>query len=466
MAYIRPLTAARGFMRRKLTFLWFFLGLGSGLQIVASLSISELFSLIAGPYLFTKYSRQMRRDGVMPFFVLALCVFGGCVVACFVNDTSFAYALRGYAVTSIIPCSIIVSYWLIRKNPNGFKWLLLGLALSPIVGTFVFQKSVEVSMLADGGSGMGAVAAIVQGPIFWISRLKGAVLLLTEGWYLHTPVLWDVPAALFMALFSLLTTVSGRSTSLCAFAFVAIMLIGGKRLVTMRRRFCANFFLVCVLGVAGVFLAKTGYQVAAERGWLGEDAYKKYISQTGGDKSLKALLLGGRMESFCGLIACVDRPIVGFGPWAMDNWGYMDEFLTKYGKPEDVEKLLESNKKGRYYSFLIPCHAYITEFWLWYGVFGLLFWLYVLFVFVRYLRQDCWAVPQWFAWLACSIPGYCWGIFFSPFGDRFSPILFVVACLMARAVRKGTMQLPLEMQQEIAENEMKRGKRSVRRVEM
>jgi ribonucleotide monophosphatase NagD (HAD superfamily) len=41
------------------------------------------------------------------------------------------------------------------------------------------------------------------------------------------------------------------------------------------------------------------------------------------------------MDSFCGLIACVDRPIVGFGPWAKDNYGYTGEFLEKYGTYED-----------------------------------------------------------------------------------------------------------------------------------
>lgn len=445
---------------KRPSLLWFLLGLGSSLQIVASLSFSELFALIAGPYLFMKYSRQMRRDGIMPFFVISLCVFAGCAIACFANHTPFHFALRGYAVTCIMPCSIVVSYWLIRRNANGFKWHLLGLALSSVIGTFVFQRSVETSMWAGGVSGFEAAEAIMRGPLFWVERLGGFVTLLTKGWYLHTPILWDVPASLFVALFSIMTTVSGRSASLSAFAFVAILLIGGKRLVTIKRRFCAKFALICLLGVLGVLLAKTSYQVAAERGWLGEDAYKKYVMQTGGNKSLMALLLGGRMEAFCGLIACVDKPIIGFGPWAMDNWGYRDDFLMKYGKQEDIERLFANNSKGLYYYNLIPCHAYITEFWLWYGIFGLLFWLYVIFVFVRYLKQDCWAVPQWFAWLACSVPGYLWNVFFSPFGNRFGSMLFVVACLMARAVRKGAFQLPLEMQQEIEENERKRGRGS------
>lgn len=427
------------------------------MQLVASLSFSELFALIAGPYLFTKYSGQMKRDGVMPFFILSLCVFAGCVVACFANQTPFHFALRGYAVVCIIPCVIIVSCWLIRRNANGFKWFLVGAFISLILCTFVFQKSVDVATAAGAYATSASADAIVSGPLYWVSRLGTALTLPTKGWYLHTPMIWDVVVVLFTGCYAVLTTISGRSSSLSAFAFVAVLLIGGKRLVTIKRRFCANFALVCLLGVLGVSLAKTSYQVAAERGWLGEDAYKKYVGQTGGDKSLKALLLGGRMESFCGLIACVDKPIVGFGPWAIDKWGYTDEFLFKYGKAEDLESLIADRSKGRYYDHMIPCHAYITAFWVSYGIFGLVFWLYVLFVFVRYLKQDCWAVPQWFAWLACAIPGYCWNVFFSPLGNRFTAILFVVACLMARAVRKGTFQLPLEMQQEILENERKRG---------
>jgi len=72
---------------------------------------------------------------------------------------------------------------------------------------------------------------------------------------------------------------------------------------------------------------------------------------------------------------------------------------------------------------------------------------------LRYLKDDVAAVPQWFAWLACSIPGMSWGIFFSPFADRFIMPLFVVACLMARAVRKGSFKLPIAMYIEIEKAE-------------
>jgi hypothetical protein len=58
-------------------------------------------------------------------------------------------------------------------------------------------------------------------------------------------------------------------------------------------------------------------------------------------------------------------------------------------------------------------------------------------------------------WIAASIPGYFWGIFFSPWADRVGCIVFVVACLMARAVRKGAQRLPDYMQEEIFKVESK-----------
>lgn len=443
-------------MKKKSTVLWFLLGLGSEMQIIASLSFTELFALITGPILFFRNWQLMKRDGIMPLFVLSLCVFGGCVIACFANQTPFSFALRGYAVTSIIPCAIIVSHWMIRRNPNGFKWFLLGAAISIVSCTFFFQKSVEVSDLAGGGIGKGTSAAIISGPLFWISRLNGFVMLFTKGWYLKTPVFWDVLAAMFMIVFPLLTSVSGRSAALSALAFFGILLIGGKSQKTIRERFCKKFLLLCAFAVIGIFVTKAGYEISATNGWLGEEALKKYEAQTKGDTSLMGLLLGGRMESFCGLIACVDKPFVGFGPWAIDDGRYIETFLMKYGKSEDVEALVRNGILNSSYLRLIPCHAYITEFWLWYGIFGLVFWLYVLFVLIRYLKQDCWVVPQWFAWLACSIPGFCWGIFFSPLSNRFTPFLFVVACLMVRAVRMRNFRLPGEMEYEIVKNERRR----------
>ena len=444
--------------RNNSKFSWslFLFGLGSQLQLLGtSLSITESFVLASFPFVVFHEWPYMKRNRVLTLFWLAAATVVGCLIASFVNHTGWWAMLRGMAVTVIVTCSIVVGHWLLRRNMNGFKWMLLGVALSGIISTFYFMKSVEVSQM--GGLGAKVTAEdIMSGPIFWISRIRPFAMLIPTGWYLQCPIVVSALIPVAFGLFAILSTASGRSAALSALAAAALVLVGGKRQRTIMR-VCRNFWKLMLVSVVAVFLVKNLYSLAASSGWLGEESRFKYERQTQGDTSMMKLLLGGRMESFCGLLACVDKPIVGFGPWAIDRDGYTSEFLRRYGTYEDYENILrvEADARERGQQSLIPCHAYITEFWLWYGISGLLFWLYVLFVFARFLRQDCWVVPQWYMWLATGIPGYCWGIFFSPLGERAISMMFVVACLMARAVRLGMQPLPENMIEEIRKSELK-----------
>ena len=437
-------------MRRhvpKIALGWLLFGLGSQLQLWGvSLSFTELFVFAAAPILFIGELPYLRRNGVLPFFWLSVAVMAGGGIACIANHTPFVFAIRGMAVVCLLPCSVVVCHWMLRKNMNGFKWWLVGVVVSLSLSTFYFQNAVEVGQASRTVVNPYSADVIMSGPLYWIKRLGSFLNAPAQGWYLQCPTMYCVGAPLFMAAFSILTSVSGRSAALGALASAALVLLGGKKQRTMRR-VGRWFWGILIAAIIGAFVAKNVYAHAALNGWLGEESRKKYEGQTKGDSSMMALLLGGRMDSFCGLIACVDKPIIGFGPWAIDRGGYAIEFISKYGTPDDYDYFLAREGNGEH---LIPAHAHITEFWCWYGIFGLLFWLYVLFVFARYLRQDCWAVPQWYMWIAASIPGFCWGIFFSPWSDRVGGILFVVACLMARAVRKGRQPLPAAMILEVA----------------
>lgn len=433
-------------MHKKLTLLWFVFGLGSKLQVIASLSITEIIVLISAPFILIKSYRQMRMDGVMLFFILSLMVIVGCIVASLANGSNPQFVLRGLAATSIISCSIIFAHWILRRDPGGFKWYILALPFSAIISTFYFKSAVEMTMLGESSE------EIMSGPIFWITRLTPLVLAPTKGWYLRMPGFINILAPLVIAGFAILTSTSGRSAALIGISFAIFVVIGGKTRKSISR-ISRHFWSLCIMGGILVGVMYLGYKVSASRGWLGEEAQKKYESQTGGGSGgIGRLILGGRGESFIGLLACRDKPIVGWGPWAKDENGYAAEFITRFGTREDVDKYQEImawRSRVGIYDRLLSCHAYITEFWVFYGIWGLLFWLYVIFVLLRYLKQDVAAVPQWYGWLACSIPGMFWGIFFSPFADRVGIILFIVACLMARAVRRGRFQLPVEMQKEI-----------------
>jgi hypothetical protein len=61
-------------MNQKKTLAWFLFGLGSQLQIIASLSFTELFVFVAAPFIFLKKKDYMKRNGIMPFFLLSMLV--------------------------------------------------------------------------------------------------------------------------------------------------------------------------------------------------------------------------------------------------------------------------------------------------------------------------------------------------------------------------------------------------------
>ena len=109
-------------MSNKRALGWFLFGLGGQLQIVASLSITELFVFVAAPFLFFNERVHMKRNGIMPFFSLSLALVFGCVVACIANHTAPNYALRGMAVCCLMPCAIVVTHWMLRKDLSELKW--------------------------------------------------------------------------------------------------------------------------------------------------------------------------------------------------------------------------------------------------------------------------------------------------------------------------------------------------------
>lgn len=434
--------------------IWFLLGLGSQLQIVASLSMTELAIFVMAPVLLFSELPYMRRNGIMPLFWFAVWMVIGCIVSSLYNHSPFPKVLRGLAATTLLPCTVVVMHSMLRKDMKGYGWYLLGGCISFFLCTFFFQHSFEVEALAGGARGGTAVEDIMSGPIYWVTRLGSLASVWPRGWYLSCPTAYCVVVPVGMALFSVLTSASGRSAALANFGGVVLVLIGRKKPRSMRM-LARNFWVLCLAGVLGVFLANKIYRYAALNGLMGEKALEKYVKQTSRGSDVMSLLIGGRGDAIAGFFACLDRPIVGYGPWPEDTNGYYESFLRKYGSVDDYDAYIESERLRLIFGFprLMPGHSHIFGTWMAYGLPGCIFWLYVLFVAVRYVRQDCWVVPQYFFWLVASIPGLLWAIFFSPAGDRIGPAFLCVAMLMVRAVHRGRQQLPIGMQIEIMKNQ-------------
>lgn len=438
---------------RSSKFLFFLIGLGAltQIRIGGSIGISELVFFVVAPFIFINDISVLRRDGFMPVISLAIMAMVGCFVSCIVNGSPFPNAIRGLAECYSIFAAIVVYHRLLRNNIDCYKWVLLGFASSEIVNIFAFHKGTDVFFAGGVGADEKIIRErIMAGPLFWMQKIGAFLTLPVTGWYLSTPFCYCVIAPLIMSAFTLATTSSGRSAFLISLLGVVIIFIGGKKLSKMRliqKHILASIFGLMIFA----FAVKSGYKFLAENGYLNEKARQKYEDQTKGGTGLISMIVGGRSVVFASLYACLERPIWGYGPWAVDSDGLYAEFLYKYGNEEEYKEY-EANYA---YSMqigkpsLIPGHSHIFGFWVSYGILALPFWVYVYFLIFRHLRKNMAVIPQLYGYFALAIAGNLWHILFSPYGSRMGVPLMIVLMLFADAVRKGQVLLPTEMQMEI-----------------
>ncbi len=166
---------------------------------------------------------------------------------------------------------------------------------------------------------------------------------------------------------------------------------------------------------------------------LGEAEQKKYELQTKEGESVMRLLMSGRAEFFIGLFASVKQPFIGRGSWAVDKEGICRDFLYNYGSHEDYEALLKSSYMQTGLCF-IPFHTHIITYWMWHGIFGLMFWVYFLYVVVTTLRSRMHTVPGLYGYFAVVIPAFLWDLFFSPLGARMNEAMLLLLCLLVRMI--------------------------------
>lgn len=434
--------------RSTASFLLFLIGAFSRTQIRlgGSLGVSELFVFLAAPFVFVHDYKQLQRDGFVPILVLCFLTMLGCVVSTVYNHLPAMYFIKGFASPYAIFALIVILHKLLRANIDGLKWLMLGLAVTVVLSTFILQPTTEIEKYAQGEGGIKATAAVMTSPIFWIGRLKPWVMLPVTGWYFKTPMLYLCFASIAFAVFAMFSTESGRAVALSMLFTTIVLLVGRKKICYMniiKQKFW--FFVVAALIIAPMI--NMTYKYAATSGVLGEKAEEKYRHQSESGDSILAILMKGRVNFFACMYVGCKRPIVGYGPWAPDYDGVTGEFIYKYGSQQEFLEYCNMISNGVFP--WLGGHSQIGTFWVWYGIFGLLLVLYILLLILSHLKNRMSTIPQWYGFFAVSIPGIVWGIFFSPFSFRVEEAVLIVACLLVRCVDRGKIQLPYVMQIEI-----------------
>lgn len=408
-------------------------------HIIGYIGVSELFVVFTAPFIFMKERIAMKKDGVAPIMNLALMAIIGCVLSSLINGSSFAQFARGFAQVYTTWASLVVGYHLLRRNIMSYRWYVLGFFLSGILSLYFLQGAAMTIEGAVVSSSKDAVDLLTNGAMFWQSRILPAINLPIQMFYLQCPYIYSVVAPIisgFLALY--LSEGSGR------FAFAVLGLssmliaLGGKaeRSLSRIRKW---FWVVVVVGAIFAGGIKSAYSWAAGSGRLGENAERKYRDQTRRGTDALSIIISGRTDFFVGLYACLQKPIVGYGPWPLDTEGYRAYFYTKYGTDEEIRNVVELY--DIYAMKTIPAHSHLIGYWLEYGVLALPFWLYVLWLMFRYLREDIDVYPALFGWLVLAIPSTIIGILFAPYANRVGIPILIIALMLIHERKQQSKRL-------------------------
>lgn len=433
------------------SFFLFLLGLGSATKIffLGTIALSEIVIFFIAPCLFLRYWVRMRREGILSFIYMLTFLIAGLFASALWNHAPFTFTLKQFAVFYGFFAYFVVFYCLLHDNFKGLGWFFFGAFISGIITVWAFNPTAEVSSTGFAYVANAETEDIIHGPLFWIGKVRGVGQLPIIAAYLKTPIAYSVITPVLFVAFAMLTTVTGRAQSMCVLIGGVMMLIGRKSRRSMSK-ISRHFWVLMTAGAITLFCYKIVYSYAAGNGYLGDAARDKYEHQTTRGKGAISMLVAGRTEFFIALTAIVDHPLIGFGPRAEDTKGYTEKFLLKYGTDTDIA--------GYYYYLLryasqglrtqMPTHSHIMAAWVWCGLPGLLFWLWVLFAMYKHIRYCSAVIPQWYGYFALTIPSALWSIFFNPVSSRHAIPLLMVCMLFAQAIRQGRMSLPYEMEME------------------
>ena len=438
---------------RTSSFWLFLLGLFSATQIrvVGSIAIAELIIFLIAPLVFLHDYYVLKHNKFMPILFWAISAMVGCVIASWYNDTPFPAALRGFATAYSVFAIPVVLHNLLRNNIMGYRWMLLGMAISGVITIFGFYNAAELAK--NTGMASDTMSDLVGGEIFALVHFGAWPVLPVQGWYLATPTPYAIIAPLILTGYTIIVSASGRSAILMALMASVLIFLGGKT----RRKLAEvqkNIIYITFICIVALGLVASLYKYAGKAGLLNKKAQQKYehqmknVSQAKGFAPLR-MLMAGRLEFFVGLYECLQSPVIGYGPWAIDKDGTYEEFLRKYGDAEDYDNYvkrqvyLATTYRVRSYA-LIGGHSHILQFWLAYGLLGLPYWLYVIYLIFQFWRRYVSFLPQFYGFLVVFSASFMWDVFFSPFSARIGFSLFITTLLLIRAGAMGRIQIPVQ----------------------
>jgi hypothetical protein len=315
---------------------------------------------------------------------------------------------RGWAKIGVTLIHFSTLYLIINNNKKRLIVFILGLCVGDLLG-FIFNPNIyalDYPWKFGVGGPLTIIIVVIAGLIY-----KRSIFLC------NTLLGFASAINLYMDF-----------RSLSGICFLTIIYLSIQYQLMVKNKQNANLslrqiiLLISVLTLASFTFLK-GYEQLAKHGFLGDIAQKKYIWQSSGDLGI---IVGGRSEILVASRAILSSPIIGYGSWAKDYYfsDLLNNIMRSMGYSQRASNELE----------LIPAHSHFFGAWVESGIFGAMFWGFILALIARALVMNHKEEKLYIPLLIFISFHLLWDVLFSPFGadQRFTTpfnIIFLMAFL-------------------------------------
>lgn len=377
--------------------------------------ISELIFTL---YLFLCNNKVRLLSEPLPRKIL---LFGGLwlisqIVTDLIRGTSTENILRGWASIIFFLLDFCAIYIIARRKPGSLRILVLGSALGVIFSVLLYPS--DYSQVEPWKFGYGPPLTMLA--LLYLStgnryRAKyGQMLLVLLG-----------VSSIYLNARSL-----GGLTILTAALLYLGQQFGYGRFAGQHSQ-PGRLFGLAAGAMLAVLCTLLAYQWFADSGYLPEKGAEKFQTYKSKDAGLPGLIFGSRPEIFISSQAVLDSPIIGHGSWAEDaRYGNMYyAVIAALGWDVDEATLKDSVESSE----LIPTHSVLMQAWVWAGLLGAVFWIFILRI-ITHSAFFSFTEPHALQPLAIfSYVSAIWNLLFSPFGanQRFYWALAIVIIFIA-----------------------------------
>jgi hypothetical protein len=392
-------------------------------HFVGDLYLAEILLALALPILLVMRGQRALHPQLKLIYILMAIWLLGLVIADAYNQIPIVDRLRGMALIVFFGLNIFGMSILLSRNEKRKILYLVGLAVGALASVRLQPTQVAHDYPWKFGYAFGTMQVVLLISAIFYARRR-----------------YVISALFILGICGVNLILNFRSPVLDLLMTVAMVYpiipdrIGNIQILPQSQ--VVRLIVLALFAMAAAGVAKGMVDFVTRAGYVNEESQAKNEAQSKGGN----LLFGGRPEFLIGLRAALDRPIIGHGSWAKDlkYFEMLYDLTVETGsRKEQTGGDISAEADG-----LIPAHSHIIAAWVWAGIAGLVFWLYMIwFVLqgigvVALLRPALAPVYMWF------LISMFWDILFSPFAATRrmteAVMIVIVADLLRRKPRQSS----------------------------